>query len=171
MKNSISLCLSVLLYAITGKAIAAPDFQQRLIDCMQVSDETQRLVCLEEAGRDAVEAASENDRRNFGLAGRERPVTREEDFGLPPEPEEITEISARIVSVDMKRSPDGRVSQAVRIELDNGQVWRQADADGTQLRKFRDDTTYTAIIKTGLFGSLSMRIEPWGKVIRVRRVE
>ncbi len=65
-----------------------------------------------------------------GCRGRSRHCAKPEEFGKPapePGPRRITEITATVI--EFAKTARGK---AIFI-LDNGQIWRQLDADGTEL--------------------------------------
>lgn len=81
------------------------------------------------------------------------------------------------------REPSGRIPATVvafdfvrrdklRVTLDNGQVWRQTDADRPShyrsLRRF--DTFEVEMWETGL-GGYRMLIKPTNKMVRVQRLK
>jgi len=73
----------------------------------------------------AVRAPRQPRRRPAGPTARIVPaqeVTRVEDFGKPPPPPKINEITATVL--ELARTARGRPI----FILDNGQVWRQLDA-------------------------------------------
>lgn len=164
--------------------------------CSAMTDEAERLRCFDNVmpkvraalGR----AAEEGDAVSlFGLTlwedsdgdgeadADDGEPTRPEDFGIenvpaenrPDAPEEtevadtrpevITSITANIVETLTAR--DG----SYVFVLDNGQIWRQTDAD--RVFKSRRDTV--AIIETGFLGSYRMHFEGKNQTFTVRRVK
>jgi hypothetical protein len=92
-------------------------------------------------------------------------VTKTEDFGKPaPEPgpgKEITEITAAVI--EFAKTARGK---SVFI-LDNGQVWRQLDADGTEIPDPVPGTTMKVTIETGALGSYNLTVGGTNRTIKV----
>ena len=101
-----------------------------------------------------------------------RPLESKENFGLPEgaiaqqevaaglRSAELTKIDAHIVAVSL--SPGGQAT----FTLDNGQVWRELQAEGDLLAKPRD----VATVSRGLFHSYSLQLKSGrsSKVTRIR---
>ncbi|HMJ28428.1 MAG TPA: hypothetical protein VK512_06895, partial [Xanthobacteraceae bacterium] len=98
--------------------------------CTGIADSAARLKCFDAAAQGANGAAAQPGREvpgkadGFGFSVPE-PVTRVEDFGKPPPPPKITQITATVL--ELGRTLRGRSI----FVLDNGQVWRQIDGDDT----------------------------------------
>src|SRR5882762_3024265 len=116
--------LAFILVFVAGAAHAqsAADASAEIAKCAGIADSAARLKCFDAAapranGAAAAQPAREApDRDGFGFSPP--PVTRVEDFGKPPPPPEITEITATVV--ELARTLRGR---SIFI-LDNGQIWR-----------------------------------------------
>ena len=142
-------CLIHTVYAASAGADAPSEFTK----CAGVASAQERLKCYDATA----------DRLGFGLPPPPRePVTRSEDYGKPPPPRasEVKEITATVV--EFSKTPRGR---AVFV-LDNGQTWRQLDADTTEVREPEGGRPMRVSIETGAFGSYNLAIE--GRVISVK---
>ncbi|MGF1543047.1 MAG: hypothetical protein ACFB00_00825 [Parvularculaceae bacterium] len=60
--------------------------------------------------------------------------------------------------------------EKITVTLENGQVWRQLDADDRIVRFPGERMTYTADISRGVLGGYSLKILERDRVIRVRRI-
>src|SRR6266568_383620 len=140
-----------------------------------IADSAARLKCFDAAapranGAPAAQPAGEApggvDR--FGFPAPET-VTREEDFGKPRPPPEITQITATVL--ELSRTPRGRSI----FVLDNGQVWRQLDGDDADVQDPRPGKTMKVAIEMGFLGGLlgnyNLTIKGRNGLIRVRRVK
>jgi hypothetical protein len=67
----------------------------------------------------------------------------------------------------LARSPRGR---AIFV-LDNGQTWRQLDADGTEVREPAAGKPMKVTIERGLLKSYNLIIEGRNGLIKVRRLK
>ena len=107
-------------------------------------------------------------RGGFGLPPPQA-VTREEDFGKPPPPPEITQITATVI--ELARTLRGRSI----FVLDNGQVWRQLDGDDADVQDPRPGKPMKVTIEMGvlavLLGNYNLTIEGRNGLIRVQRVK
>src|SRR6267378_4391587 len=135
------------------------------------ADSAARLKCFDAAAPRANGAAAQPAREATGRAefGFSPPqaVTRVEDFGKPPPPPEITQITATVL--ELGRTLRGRSI----FVLDNGQVWRQIDGDDADVQDPQPGKTMKVTIETGvaLLSSYNLTIEGRSALIRVRRVK
>ena len=89
-----------------------------------------------------------------------------EEFGKPPpEPKGITEITSDVL--EFAKTPYGK---ALFI-LDNGQVWRQLDADSTNVLAPPAGTKMKVTIEVGVFGSYNLTIQGRNALIKVTRLK
>ena len=95
---------------------------------------------------------------------RDLPVTLGKQ-AQQPEPGEITGLSANVI--EFAKTVRGK---SVFI-LDNGQVWRQLDADITQVRDPSPDERFKVRIETGAMGSYDLMIEGRNGIIKVTRLK
>src|SRR6266705_2698084 len=136
---------------IAGAAHADPtqDASAEIARCAGIADSAARLKCFDAAapranGAPAPQAKEVPGRVDgFGFSAPE-PVTRVEDFGKPPPPPKITQITATVL--ELARTARGR---SIFI-LDNGQVWRQLDGDDTDVQDPQPGKTMKVTIKMGL---------------------
>jgi hypothetical protein len=140
--------------------------------CAGIGDSSARLKCFDTAAPransalDAQPAKEARDRVDgFGFARPPEAVTRAEDFGKPPSPPEITQITATVL--ELARTARGRSI----FVLDNGQVWRQLDGDDTDVLDPRPGKAMKVAIATGLLGGYNLTIEGRNALIRVRRLK
>ena len=174
----ILLLLSLALFvAGPARADATRDALTEIAKCADIAEPSERLKCFDAAvpsAKSALAAPAQKAPEKsllewFGFARPPKPVTKPDDFGKPaPEPgpgEEITEINATVL--EFAKNPRGK---SVFI-LDNGQVWRQLDADGTEVRDPAPDTKMKVTVETGVLGSYNLTIEGRNGLIKVSRLK
>jgi hypothetical protein len=152
-------------------ADSAGDASAEIARCTGIADSSARLKCFDDAaprasGARAAPRSTEAPGRvdGYGFPAPDT-VTREEDFGKPPPPPEITQITATVL--ELARTVRGR---SIFI-LDNGQVWRQLDGDDTDVQDSGPGKTMKVAIATGFLGNYNLTIEGRNALIRVRRVK
>lgn len=161
------------LTAVT-KCAAIPGTAERL-QCFDTAATTAKQV-LDDAQKQAAAQSQPESEGGllswFGFAPEEKPVTKPEDFGThlvvgpqPGSPQEITEITAKVV--EYAQNAHGK---SIFI-LENGQVWRQVDGDTTELYYRESDGPMTVKIEKAMFGSFSLHVEGKTSQIKVRRVK
>jgi len=144
-----------------ARAGAAGDASAEIAKCADIADSAARLKCFD---------AAAPGQGGFGFPPPQA-VTREEDFGKPPTPPEITQITATVV--ELARTLRGRSI----FVLDNGQVWRQLDGDDADVHDPRPGKTMKVAIEMNFVGSLlggysyNLTIEGRAGLIRVQRVK
>ena len=141
----------VLLWTITiGAALAdsATEALELVTRCSAIADSAERLKCFDRAAP----------------AAKEAQAPKAADFGKPnPPPREVAQIIATVR--ELSRSVRG---QAIFV-LDNGQVWRQIDADDSTVR---DSVTGRKVtIQRGILDSFDLVVEGRNGLIKVRRLE
>jgi len=175
----IFLLLSLgLIVAGSAHADATRDALAEIAKCADIAEASERLKCFDAAVPSAksvlaAPAQQPAEKRGllewFGFAGPQKPVTKPEEFGkLAQESrpgEEITEITATVL--EFAKTLRGK---AVFI-LDNGQVWRQLDADGTEVRDPPPGTKMKVTIETGAMGSYNLTVEGRKSLIKVSRLK
>jgi hypothetical protein len=182
MRIAASLVLfTAALAAAPAQADPLRDALEELARCADITDSVARLKCFDAAvpraksalgapvapqlTKEQEEAAS---RQMFGLPRADKPVVKAEDFGKPPEPagpKEVEEITANVR--EFAKTPRGK---AIFI-LDNGQVWRQLDADSTNVLEPREGTTMKVTIELGFLRSYNLTIEGRNGLIKVTRLQ
>ena len=137
---------------------AGADALSEFAKCAGLASSAERLKCYDAAA----------DRQGFGLPPQREPLTKSQDFGKPPPPPrapEVKEISATVL--EFSRTARG----GALFVLDNGQTWRQLDADGTPVREPAPGEPMRVTIETGAFGSYNLAIEGRAGAIKVRRMK
>ncbi|HUH95603.1 MAG TPA: hypothetical protein VL742_20990 [Casimicrobiaceae bacterium] len=178
MRVPLVLCLG-LLAAGPAHADATRDALIEMTKCAEIVDSTERLKCFDAAvphAKNALSAPAPQAKEKslldwFGFGRPTAPVTKPEDFGKPaPEPaagsaEEITAIKATVI--EFARTLRGKCL----FVLDNGQVWRQLDADSTPVRDPEEGSTLRVTIETGVLNSYNLTIEGRNAMIKVMRLK
>ena len=170
------LALVVISMLISGaaRADATRDALTEIAKCADIAESSERLKCFDAAvprARSALVAPEQQPAEKRGFLewfGFSKPVQKPEDFGKPPPPPgpgEITEITSNVI--EFAWTPKGR---AVFV-LDNGQVWRQLDADSTAVRDPTPGKPMKVTIETGAIGSFNMSIEGRNGIIKVTRLK
>jgi hypothetical protein len=170
--------LVVLTIAGPARADVTRDALIEIAKCADISDASERLKCFDAAvprAKSALTAPAQQEPQKrgllewFGFGRTQQPVTKAEDFGKPvPAPasgEEIAGVTAAVV--EFARTPRGK---SVFI-LDNGQVWRQLDADSTVVLDPAPGTTMKVTIEQGALGSYNLTIEGRKALIKVSRLK
>lgn len=171
------ICAALLL--LTPAAFAnTVDLKTQLLSCQQIANEEQRLSCFDQIvtqleaqpAMPAVPEAAITRVVESPVIASSTPTAPAvpdkqqlaDKFGLKkPNPEEvIEEISSKVTAVELD------LRKKLLITLENGQQWRQIDADHLQV-KVGD----VCIVKRGAIGSFLLGLEGAKKRIRVRRVE
>ena len=153
-------------------AEAAGDASAEIAKCAEIADSAARLKCFDAAAPGAVgafpaqPAAEAPGRDGFGFSPPQA-ATKVEDFGKPPPPPEITQITATVL--ELSRTSRGRSI----FVLDNGQVWRQLDGDDADVQDPRPGKTMKVTVEMGLslLGNYNLTIEGRNGLIRVYRVQ
>ena len=171
----VALCLA--LVAAPAHADATRDALTEMTKCADIADSAERLKCFDAAvphAKSALAAPAPVAKEKsfldwFGFGRPSPPVTKPEDFGkAAPEPapgEEITQIKATVL--EFARTLRGKCL----FVLDNGQVWRQLDADSTNVPDPDERSTMRVTIETGALGSYNLTIEGRNAWIKVSRVK
>lgn len=160
--------------ASVAHADATRDVLEEIAKCADVADSAERLKCYDAAApraRSALTAPAPQAREKsllewFGLSRPAKPAQKPEEFGKPaPEPEGLNEITATVV--EFAKTARGK---AIFI-LDNGQIWRQLDADGTEVAFLPEGKATKVTIETGFLGSYNLTIEGRNGLIKVSRIK
>jgi hypothetical protein len=166
---------AALVAGAPARADAVRDALVELAKCADIVDAAERLKCFDAAApraKSALAAPAEKGKEptvtveNFGLPLPPKPVLKAEEFGKPPpEPQGITEITVGVL--EFAKTPYGK---AVFI-LDNGQVWRQLDADSTNVLPAPPGTKMKVTVEVGFFGGYNLTIEGRNGLIKVTRLK
>jgi len=172
------LLLSTALAAGVAHADATRDVLEEIAKCADVGDPAERLKCYDAAAPHAKSAltapapqAKEKEKEKsllewFGLSRPAKPPQKPEEFGKPPpEPEALNEITATVV--EFAKTARGK---AIFI-LDNGQIWRQLDADSTEIPFLPEGKATKVTIETGWLSSYNLTIEGRNGLIKVSRIK
>ena len=172
----IAALLSISLF-IAGPvhADATQEALSEIVRCAGIADSSARLKCFDAAAPRAKSALAEQEAKEkrgildwFGFSRPRKPVTKPEEFGKPQPPSppgEITQITATVI--EFATTPRGK---AVFI-LDNGQVWRQLDADSTRVLEPDPGKPMRVRIEIGFLESYNLLIEGRNALIKVRRLK
>jgi len=176
----------ILLVSLAAASMAAParadpvrDLLSDIAKCAEVAEASERLKCFDagavraksvlSAPAPAPEAAAKKSWLDwFGFSRADKPATTKEDFGKPPQPAESGELR-EITATVIEFAKTGR-GKAVFI-LDNGQVWRQLDADGTEVPYAPSSGPMKVTIEIGFLGSYNLVIEGRNGLIKVTRLK
>ena len=178
--NRVSFVLAFAGALSAGPALAdaTRDALAEMAKCADIADAAERLKCFDAATPRAKSAlaapvpeAAPPTKSGFlewfGFS-RPQPVTKPEDFGKPPPeslPGEINEITDDVL--EFAKTPRGK---AVFI-LQNGQVWRQLDSDGTVVVDPVQGTTMKVKVERGALGSYNLTIAGRNGLIKVSRLK
>src|SRR5438067_2238378 len=170
-------CLALALFVVgPAHADATRDSLSEMTKCADIADSAERLKCFDAAvprAKSALAAPEQEPSKKsllewFGFS-RPKTITKPEDFGKPPAPpapgQEINEITATVL--EYARTVRGK---SVFI-LENGQVWRQLDADRTDLPDPAPGTAMKVTIETGALGSYNLTVEGSNRTIKVTRLK
>lgn len=181
-----SIVVGIAVLSGTAWADSDRDVLKEVAKCADIAAAADRLKCFDAAAPHAQAAlaqpessaqtqtaeTTQSDEDSGGILGWfgfERPVTKTEDFGKPPEkvegPKGINGISA--VVAEFARTPRGKVL----FVLENGQIWRQIDGDSAEVRDPSTDEQLKVEIEKGVFGSYDLTIVGRNGIVKVRRVK
>ena len=173
---------------------AANASAQNIDKCVTLSDASARLACFDAAhktpsairfpqeSKPQITAPQSNVIKNTvqtpkAITPAAPPVpklTAEEKFGKsrnlletakPKADKTLKTISSKIQSAQFTNT--GKV----RVTLENGQIWQQAPSDSTKIIGSRLRRQTSVVIKRAALGSFSMKIEPWGRSMKARRIK
>jgi hypothetical protein len=187
MKLRLLMSAAVLLLAVPVALAATPrELLTLFAQCADIEDAGERLACFDRLApqlRETMAAMKKPSERteeekislfgfDFGgiFGSREGPTTPEE-FGkaqvrTPEEEGEVLErISAGVTEYAM--TPFGKFI----VFLNNGQVWRQLDADTGVARFLKPASQNSVTISRALLGSYSLKINDQNATFKVRRIK
>lgn len=153
------LWLAMLSVSFTLPAMAS--VEQSLQQCVQITNDTQRLACFDELSASINTANIQIEVATPATSSVPSPSGSAVDrFGAKPkeainEPDEI-----KLTVASINKSPRG----ALIITFENGQIWRQVEVE-----RFTLYSGNNVIIKKAAFGSFLMQAEGFNRSTRVRR--
>ena len=178
--------MRILLVTLAAASLTAParadparDVLAEIAKCADVAEASERLKCFDAAAvraksmlaapAPAPDAPAKKSWLDwFGFSRSDKPATTQEEFGKPPRPAEsgeLKEIAATVI--EFAKTARGK---AIFI-LDNGQVWRQLDADSTEVPYAVPGKPMKVLIETGFLGSYNLTIEGRNGLIKVTRLK
>ena len=176
MRIPAALALFALLATSPAHADSVRDALLEIAKCADIADAAERLKCFDAVvpgAKNALAAPPQKEERSildwFGFTRPDKPVLKTEDFGKPPappeEPKELTEIKAAVL--EFAKTPYGKAL----FVLDNGQVWKQLDADSSNVREAPAGIPMKVMIEVGFMGSYNLTIDGRNGLIKVSRVK
>jgi len=168
------------LFAAVAFLVHADTTQEALseiVRCAGIADSGERLKCFDAAAPRARSALAEQETKEkrgildwFGFSRPRKPVTKPEEFGKPQPPTpvpggEITRITSTVIEFAL--TPRGKAL----FVLENGQVWRQLDADDTRVLEPDPGRPMKVTIEIGFLESYNLMIEGRNALIKVRRLK
>lgn len=177
MTRIAAVALVALLAPGFASADAARDVLTEIAKCSEIGDAGERLKCFDSAatrakGALAAPPATASESRSlldwFGFSRPAKPTTKPEEFGKQPsesaQAKELTQITANIV--ELAQTSRGKTL----FFLDNGQLWRQLDADSTDLRDLPSTPGTKVTIEKGFLSSYNLMVAGRNGLIKVNRV-
>jgi len=145
------MSLLIAAAASTAYADSTSDTLKEISRCSGLTDAAERLRCYDMAAPRATQALLPNP----------------QDFGkpAPSAPAEVAQLTAGVRA--FSKTAHGR---AVFV-LDNGQTWRQLDADDAVVQDPDPGKALNVTISRGLFGSYNLAIDGRNGVVKVRRLQ
>lgn len=166
------LCLFVGV-AFLVHADTTQEALSEIVRCAGIPEAGERLKCFDAAVPRAKSALAEQETKEkrgildwFGFSRPRKPVTKPEEFGKPQPPApggEINQITSTVI--EFATTPRGKAL----LVLENGQVWRQLDADDTRVLPVDPGTKVT--IEIGFMESYNLLIAGRNALIKVRRLK
>jgi len=93
--------------------------------------------------------------------------TEPDDFGLEKPRKNAPKKSISSAVLKITKSSSGRLT----VELENGQIWRQAGSDSGRLFYHHDGSDSNAVVKKGSFGAYYLFLDGRKSSIRIERVK
>jgi hypothetical protein len=178
MRNFIIFSLCLFAFSAVQAADPTQEALSEIVRCAGITDAGERLKCFDAAAPNAKKALAEHEAQEkrgildwFGFSRPRKPVTKPEEFGKPQPPSptlpggEITQIKATVIEFAL--TPRGKALWV----LDNGQVWRQLDADDTRVLAPDPGKPMKVTIEIGFLESYNLLIEGRNGLIKVRRLK
>lgn len=169
----------IITAGIAGPA-GAQDLGSALLDCRAIEDSRDRLACYDNVagalsqGRMETSAAPVTRERQAAAPAPAAPVlTAEESFGrddLPEVRKEENEKKLKMITANVVEIGRNNRGKYVVI-LDNGQIWRQINADTNRLRVPKDAEGLVAEVKRKMLGAHDLSLNTGNRTIRVERIK
>lgn len=151
---------------------------QEINRCLTLSDSSDRLACFDDAHNTPhairfPQALPDNTQTQKPVSAPKPKLTPEERFGQSTanikkqtaRDDNIDNISSNIEAAGFSRAG------STRITLANGQIWQQLNSDDTTIIPSRLRRQTSVEIKRGTLGGYIMKIKPWGRSMKVRRIK
>ncbi len=173
MVKAITLGLAVITAMIAmsaSRGAAAQGLAPALIACRGIGDEADRLACFDGVASgldaDAPVAAS--------VVAGDPALSAQEQFGI----EDLVSTKERKKRENRKAVLSARIVDIARnkrgkyvVILDNGQVWRQINADTDKLRVPKNVTGLGVEVKRKALGAHLLKLDNGNRTIRVERIK
>jgi hypothetical protein len=178
MRIVVLVVVSLFAASAAHAADPAQEALSEIVRCAGIADSGERLKCFDAAAPRAKSALAEQEAKEkrgfldwFGFSRPRKPVTKPEEFGKPQPPVpmpgggEITQITSTVIEFAL--TPRGKAL----FVLENGQVWRQLDADDTRVLEPDPGRPMKVTIEIGFLESYNLLIEGRRGLIKVRRLK
>ena len=174
--RSLILCLFIGV-AVLAHADTTQETLSEIVRCAGIPEAGERLKCFDAVAPRAKSALAEQETKEkrgildwFGFSRPRKPVTKPEEFGKPQPPVpvpggEINQITSTVI--EFATTPRGKAL----FVLENGQVWRQLDADDTRVLPPDPGKPMKVTIEIGFMESYNLLIEGRNALIKVRRLK
>ena len=170
--RSILLVLACAAFAVHAQT--PKEALSEIVRCAGIADAADRLKCFDAAAPRAKSALAEQEAKEsrgildwFGFS-RAKPVTKPEDFGKPAAAAPGVEVT-QITSTVLEFATTAR-GKALFV-LENGQVWRQLDADDARVHPPDPGKPMKVTIEIGFMDSYNLLIEGRRVLVKVRRLK
>src|SRR5258706_2733360 len=152
------ICVAFLVHADT-----AQEALSEIVRCAGIPDAGERLKCFDAAAPRAKSALAGEEAKEkrgipdwFGFGRPRKPVTKPEEFGKPAPVApggEINQITSTVIEFAL--TPRGKAL----FVLENGQVWRQLDADDARVLAPDPGKPMKVTIEIGFLESYNLLID------------
>ncbi|WOT04825.1 hypothetical protein [Shewanella youngdeokensis] len=142
-------------------AIANASIETKLTQCAAVSDKLERLICYDKLSATLSKPGKHHAAPKASAAATTPDARDADEFGKikkDKNPDQSIKLTVSKVSKD----PYG----ALKIEFDNGQIWKQTDS-----RSFKLKAKQEVFIKKAALGSYMLGTENRNTTIRVKRLK
>ena len=160
---------------------AANASAQNIDKCVTLSDASARLACFDAAhktpsairfpqeSKPHITASQSAVKTPQAVAPAVTPkpaLSAEQQFGKSV----VADKSLKSITSNIKSAQASR-SGKILVTLENGQVWQQLSSDNFKITPTRLRRQTSVVIKRAALGSFSMKIEPWGRSMKARRIK